>query len=111
MANAPSLDDETQGRVELARRIGMWLRKTGVTHSEMAVDFADLVAAARSVERALAELVTLDAENPQQADVALALAGKMAAQLFTELRGHLDSLEKDWEQFEDRLEALAPAEE
>jgi len=77
----------------------------------MAVDFADLLIAARSVERALTELITLDAENPQQADVALALAGKMAAQLFTELRGHLDSLENNWEQFEDRLEELAPTDD
>jgi hypothetical protein len=35
----------------------------------------------------------------------------MAAQLFTELRGHLDSLENDWEQFEDRLEELAPTDD
>jgi hypothetical protein len=64
MSNTPSIDDRGQKRVELTRRIGAWFRKTGVTHPEMAVDFADLLVAVHSVELALTELVTLDAENP-----------------------------------------------
>jgi hypothetical protein len=35
----------------------------------------------------------------------------MSAQLFTEMRGHLDSLEREWDGLEDRVDALGAPEE
>jgi hypothetical protein len=35
----------------------------------------------------------------------------MSAQLFTEVRGHLDSLERNWDALEERLDELGGPEE
>lgn len=79
--------------------------------TDMAVDFADLLAAARFVDEMLSKLVQLDVRNAHQADEALQLLGSISAQLFTELRGHLDSLEREWEALEEQLDKLGVPEE
>jgi uncharacterized protein Yka (UPF0111/DUF47 family) len=77
----------------------------------MAVDFADLLSAARFVDEMLSKLLQLDVRNAQQADEALQLIGSMSAQLFTEIRGHLDGLEREWDVLEERLDELGAPEE
>jgi hypothetical protein len=76
-----------------------------------AVDMADLLAAASLVEEEVSNLLLLDVGNPREADDALRIAGRISAQLFTELRDHLDRLERQWSTFEDRLESLGTPDE
>ncbi len=92
----------------LADRISEWLRSAGVTHTEMAVDLADIVGAAKYAENAIMELLKLDVRSPTDADSALEQLGRLDAWLFTEMKHHLEELQRAWPELEGRLVELAP---
>ena len=56
-------DTEIANEVAFARSISRWLGEAGVEKTEMAVDFADIVSAARRVEEALVKMLLLDVTN------------------------------------------------
>jgi len=107
----PASQERAAATVARTREIARWLGTVGSVPTEMAVDFADLLSAARVVDEMLVKLVQLDVRNAEQADEALRLLGTMSAQLFTELRGHLDSLEEEWDVLEQRVDELGVPEE
>jgi hypothetical protein len=111
MMTKPASPERAAATVARTREIARWLETVGASPTEMAVDFADLLSAARLVDEMLSKLVQLDVRNAQQADEALQLLGSISAQLFTELRGHLDSLEREWDGLEERVDALGAPEE
>jgi hypothetical protein len=86
--------------VALTRRIDRWLLAAGVHNAKrrsgMAVDLADLFAAATAARRALLRLLNLDPAKVAGAERGLALATEIEAWLFTELKDHSRSLERDW---------------
>ena len=86
--------------VELTRSIDNWLRKIGLrddeTVAQAAVDLADLLHAAADVREMLERLKTLDTSGSKGADEALQLAANIEVQLFTEIKAHLESLERSW---------------
>jgi hypothetical protein len=94
--------------VALAGRLSEWLRAAGVTHTEMAVDLADIISAAKYAESALMEMLKLDVSNRTDADEALGRLGQLHTWLFTEMKHHLEELEQAWPELETRLVALAP---
>ena len=107
----PPSQERAAATVARTREIARWLGTVGAVPTEMAVDFADLLSAARVVDEMLVKLVQLDVRNAERADEALRLLGSMSAQLFTELRGHLDSLEEEWDALEQRVDELGVREE
>lgn len=84
----------------LTRRIDRWLLAAGVSNakrrSSMAVDLADLFAAATAARRGLNRLLNLDPAKALGAERGLAIATEIEAWLFTELKNHSRSLERDW---------------
>src|SRR5690242_10887689 len=111
MMTTPPSQERAAATVARTREIARWLGTVGAVPTEMAVDFADLLSAARVVDEMLVKLVQLDVRNAEQADEALRLLGSMSAQPFTELRGHLDSLEEEWDALEQRVDELGVREE
>jgi hypothetical protein len=77
----PASQERAAATVARTREIARWLETVGASPTEMAVDFADLLSAARLVDEMLSKLVQLDVRNAQQADEALQLLGGMSAQL------------------------------
>lgn len=94
------MNSESKKVVQLTHRIDRWLLSAGVTsarrRSGMAVDLADLLAAAAESERGLNRLLRTTPSTPTGADRALSIAAEMEAWLFTELEDHLRSLEREW---------------
>lgn len=103
-----SVDDTARDDVALARKVSRWLQATGVLATEMSVDLVDIISAARSVQADLDELLKLDVTQPEQADAALDLLGRLHAWLFTEIKHHVLQLEKRWPELEERVAALSP---
>ncbi len=91
----------------LVGRVSTWLAKAGVANSGMAVDFADIIAAAGRVAELLAATIGCDPSVPDDADRALTSITEMHAWLFTEMRPHLETLEQSWSTLEGRLEDLS----
>jgi hypothetical protein len=98
----------TSANVDLARRLAAWLQSVGVEDTSVAVDFADIVAAAKLVELTLQKMIVLDVARPDHADEALTEMGRLYAWLFDEMKHHLDVVQRSWPQLEGRLVALAP---
>lgn len=94
------------------RRIDRWLLAAGVRNakrrSSIAVDLADLFAAATTAKRGLNRLLRLDPASVSGADRGLAIATELEAWLFTELKNHSRSLEREWPKI---VRALAEASE
>jgi len=94
--------------VEHTRSIDAWLKKVGLrdedTVAQAAVDLADLLHAAADVRDLLAQLMAKDLKNQKAADEALQLAANIEVQLFTELKGHLESLQQIWPKVLQELE-------
>lgn len=86
--------------VNLTRRLREWLSRTGLKHegtqAGIAVDAADIVAAAEQVNGLLEAMMRTNPESPGGADEALTAAAEIEVQLFTELRSHLETLEEAW---------------
>lgn len=96
--------------IDLARRLGAWLRTVGVVDTSLAVDLADTVSAAKPAESVWMEMLVLDVTKPDDADQALEQMGKLHTWLFDEIKHHLTEIERAWPQFEERLVELAPDE-
>jgi len=106
--------ENVEETVALTRALGEWLRKVGVQNDEqradVAVDLADILAAAGQVRTDVRRLLALDPSKAEEADAALTLAANIEVQLFTELKGHLQTLEEAWPDLLGRLEDLCPEE-
>lgn len=100
--------------VALTHALTRWLRKAGVSDdhvvADLAVDLADIVAAGQAVRDAVEGLLRQDPRNAGEAGAALALVGDMEAQLFGEMKDHLNSLESAWPVLLERLDKLSPGE-
>jgi hypothetical protein len=94
--------------VAFANRLARWLHAANVPTTEMSVDFADVISAARAVQQDLEELMTLDVRQPDQADAALDCLGRIHAWLFTEIKHHVQEIENAWPELEERIAALTP---
>jgi len=64
--------------------------------AQIAVDIADLLHASARAKDALEELFRSPLDSEAGRNDALQLAGIVDVQVFTELRGHLTSLRKQW---------------
>ena len=103
-----AVDDATRDDVALTRKLSGWLHAIGIPMTEMAVDFVDIISATRCVQADLDALLKLDVSQPDQADSALKLLGRLDAWLFSEIKHHIQELEKNWPQLEERVAALSP---
>lgn len=101
---------DVAANVALTGRITAWLKAAGVKRSDMAVDIADIIFAARDVAALIEKMIELNPQASDEADRAGAYLGMMHAVLFTEMKHHLEELEDGWPELEDRLEELSPAE-
>jgi hypothetical protein len=101
-----------QDTVRLTHTIREWLASLDFkaeARASIAVDLADVLAAARSAERCVEELLSLDPSKPDQADRAVKVAADVEVQLFTELKTHLESLRRSWPAVLERLAERSPA--
>ena len=100
--------------VALTKALGDLLRKLGVQadqqRADVAVDIADILAAAGQVHTDVRRLLALDPSKADEADTALTLAANIEVQLFSELKGHLATLEDAWPGILARLDELCPEE-
>lgn len=103
--------NDGQGAGALASELSAWLRRAGVQHTDLAVDVADLLYAARKVEGAVQELLRLDLTEPKHVERAVDELGKMHAWLFTEMKPHLEELEAAWLSIENPIASSIPDEQ
>ncbi len=112
MTEESEWDDAISVNVAQTIAIRAWLDKLGFRESapeeNFAVDLADILAAASEIERQLKLVLVLDPRNPEEANRALLHLGIMDAHLFTELKGHLATLELEWAAFLERVADFAP---
>jgi hypothetical protein len=101
---------DVAANVALTGRITAWLKAAGVKRSDMAVDIADIIFAARNVAALVEKMIELNPQDSDEADRAGEYLGMMQAALFTEMKHHLKDLEDAWPELEDRLEELSHAE-
>ena len=94
--------------VEVADNLAAWFRNTRFPQTDIAVDFADLIAAARESEALLSRLMSLHMDDRSEAEQALACVGELHAWLFGEIKHHLEELERAWPDLEAHLEKLVP---
>lgn len=94
--------------VALADRLASWLRSAGVTRTELAVDLADTLGAARHVQVLVDQLLALEPANPQDAERALQHLGALHAWLFGEMKYHIEELWLGWPEIEAKLEEALP---
>jgi hypothetical protein len=89
--------------VELAERLAAWLRAAGMEDTGLAVDFSDVIAAARRAEQILSRLLEL---RPRDAECAGELFDdlcELQVWLFGEMKYHLGELERAWPLLEECL--------
>ena len=99
--------------VAFANALARWVRRAGVTEDavgDLAVGFADTLHAAESARPELEALLALDPTNPADADQALSRLGYLNALFFTEMKSHIEDLERRWEELESRLLTITPDE-
>jgi thioredoxin-like negative regulator of GroEL len=91
--------------------VDAWLTRAEVADAEdvaqMAVDLADLLHAAARAREALNELIRIMGTSQAERDRELKLVATIDVQLFTELRGHLESLRAAWPAVVKRVGRLA----
>lgn len=95
---------------ELADQIAGWFRSAGIEQSDIAVDVVDTIVAARKVEEILHKMLALRPNQPQDAAQALEHIGKLHAWFFSEMKYHLEELERAWPEIEERISILVPSE-
>ncbi len=104
------MTDTAKDHVDLVDAIDRWLQMIDpgnpAAAADSAVDLADLLHAAADVRALLADLMAIDPRNASKADEALQIAANIEVQLFTELRGHLESLQESWPRIMERLSSL-----
>jgi hypothetical protein len=94
--------------------LARWLERAGVPDrsvGELAVGFADILNAASRASAELEQLLTLDPATPDGADAALTRLGYLNALFLSEVKGHVEDLERHWDALEGPLAARAPDEE
>ena len=99
--------------VAFADALARWVRRAGVSDEavgDLAVGFADTLHAAESARPELEALLALDPTKPADADEALSRLGYLNALLFTEMKSHIEDLERRWDELEARLLSVAPDE-
>ncbi len=100
--------------VAMTHALTEWLRSAGLgehpKRADLAVDLADILTAAEAVREDVEALLTLKPTVPGEADTALTMAAAIEAQLFGELKGHLQSLESAWPSLLERLDELSSPE-
>jgi hypothetical protein len=104
----------TDQHVLFAGRLARWLEKAGVADEsvgELAVGFADILNAASRASAELERLLGLDPTTAEGADAALTHLGYLNALFLSEVKGHVDDLERHWDALEGPLAARAPDEE
>lgn len=111
MADTHKQHVEVSDTIALTAQFTKWLRNAGVERSELAMDVADILAAAKHIARLVEQTLRLDPREPAEADEALSHLAEMRAWLFTEMKPHLTALEETWPALEDRLDLLAPTDE
>jgi hypothetical protein len=107
------MPDLPGGTVALTKSIADWVAAVGIADptlkADLSVDLADILAAARQVERDVEVLLRLPPATTSGAEQALALATNIEVQLFTELSSHLNSLRRAWPKLLERLDAISAA--
>lgn len=98
----------TAETVLLAKELAAWLRHAGVEQTDLAVDIADLLAAAKHIDSNVRSLLTLDLGNQKDAEAAAEKVGEMEVWLFTEMKPHLENLESGWQAVEDAVFGRLP---
>ena len=96
--------------VALTQSLEDWLRKLALDEeviADLAVDTADIVAAAEAVKALTDSMMKTNPSKPTEAETALSAAAKIEVQLFTELKSHLETLERAWPRLLERLDALS----
>lgn len=96
--------------VALTQRLGEWLRKLTLEEeviADLAVDTADIIAAAEAVKELTDSMMKTDLSEPTEADAALSAATEIEVQLFTELKSHLETLERAWPRLLECLDTLS----
>ena len=106
--NSDRSEHTTIHTVVLADNLAAWFRNTGFPQTDIAVDFADNIAAAWRVEELLPRLMSLRTDDGSEAAQALACVGELHAWLFGEMKHHLEELEHAWPALEAHFEKLAP---
>ena len=99
--------------VAFANALARWVRRAGVSEEavgDLAVGFADVLHAAESARPELEALLALDPTKPADADQALSRLGYLNALFLTEMKSHIEDLDRRWEELEARLLAVAPDE-
>jgi hypothetical protein len=110
MTSTQENDRDAAENLELTQRLTTWLRSAGIARTTAAVDLADVLAAAKRADTLVRRLLKLKPDRPQDADEALRILGQLRAWLITEMKPHLDDLEKAWPILESRIERLGSAE-
>lgn len=104
--------DHLRRNVATTHALTEWLRAAGLgdheRRADLAVDLADILTAAEVVQANVNALLNLRPDSATEADTALTIAAEIEAQLFGELKGHLESLEKAWPVLLERLDQLSP---
>ena len=99
--------------VAFAGELARWIERAGVTDAEavgdLAVGFADILFAAATASRELEALIALDPTASAGAEAALAKLGYLHALFLTEIKPHVEDLERRWEMLEECLAARVPA--
>lgn len=102
---------ESEAATALASALSHWLGRAGVQSPEAAVDFADVLYAAKQVEIAVQSLMRLNPGDRAHAGRVIDELGKLHALLFTEMKPHLAELEAAWPSIEAPVVALLPDDE
>lgn len=112
MPNRSSRSERVRRNVEMTHILTEWLQRAGLSdhpnRADLAVDLADILAAAEMVRESVEALLKLNPTMPDEADSALTIAAAIEAQLFGEIKGHLGSLEVAWPVLLERLDQLSP---
>ena len=97
--------------VQFAGQLTRWMERAGIpdgpTQADLGVGFADIVFAAAEAERALQLLVSTDPTQVAGADEALTHLGYLNALFLSEIKYHLEDLERAWPALEELLAARA----
>lgn len=97
-----SENENVEDRPLTANEVSRWLHRTGFEKTELGVDFVDLIDAAHVVERALKKVVRSEPPGLGR-EMEYHEIATLYAWLFTELKYHLEELEKDWNGLEAHL--------
>ena len=98
--------------VLFANRLSAWICRAGVSDGDavgdLAVGFADVVYASATAAGELEALLSLDPTVPADAELALKRLGYLRALFLTEIKWHVEDLERRWDELEGQLSARAP---